>query len=90
MSRGNSRLHDNLWIGYCHLSHTLFRGYKKKKLGHPLEESSGDVPWGKLVSSYFFGGHILGGHILGCVFIVAYTFISLWFNLSLMGTIKEL
>jgi len=90
MSRGNSRSRDNLWIGYCHLSHTLFRGYKKKKLGHPLEESSGDVPWGKLVSSYFFGGHILGGHILGCVFIIAYTFISLWFDLSLMGIIKEL
>jgi hypothetical protein len=57
----------------------------KKKLGHPLEKLSGDVPWGKLVSSY-----ILGGHILGCVFTVAYMFISLWFNLSLMGTIKEL
>jgi len=71
--------------GYCHLSCTLFRGYMKKKLGHPLEKLSGDVSWGKLVSSY-----ILGGHIFGCVFIVAYTFISLWFNLSLMGTIKEL
>ena len=27
MSRGNSRSHTNLWIGYCHLSRTMITGY---------------------------------------------------------------
>jgi hypothetical protein len=44
MSRGNSRSHTNSWIGYCRLSHTMITGYKKKKLGHPSEKLSGDVP----------------------------------------------
>ncbi|KAF7342101.1 putative 1,3-beta-D-glucan synthase subunit [Mycena venus] len=44
MSRGNSRSHNNSWIGYCRLSRTMITGYKKKKLGHPSEKLSGDVP----------------------------------------------
>ncbi|KAJ7248158.1 1,3-beta-glucan synthase [Mycena haematopus] len=43
MSRGNSRSHNNSWIGYCRLSRTMITGYKKKKLGHPSEKLSGDV-----------------------------------------------
>ncbi|QRW07539.1 beta-1,3-glucan synthase [Ceratobasidium sp. AG-Ba] len=44
MSRGNSRSHSNSWIGYCRLSRTQITGYKKKKLGHPSEKLSSDVP----------------------------------------------
>lgn len=44
MSRGNSRTHANSWIGYCRLSRTMITGYKKKRLGHPSEKLSGDVP----------------------------------------------
>src|SRR5258707_9811846 len=44
MSRGNSRSHANSWIGYCRLSRTQITGYKKKRLGHPSEKLSGDVP----------------------------------------------
>ena len=46
MNRGNSRAHDNSnsWIGYCRLSRTMITGYKKKRLGHPSERLSGDVP----------------------------------------------
>lgn len=44
MSRGNSRSHANSWIGYCRLSRTQITGYKKKRLGHPSEKLSGDIP----------------------------------------------
>lgn len=44
MSRGNSRTHSNSWVGYCRLSRTMITGYKKKKLGHPSEKLSSDVP----------------------------------------------
>ncbi|KAH7099691.1 1,3-beta-glucan synthase [Auriculariales sp. MPI-PUGE-AT-0066] len=44
MSRGNSLYHKNSWIGYCRLSRTNITGYKKKKLGHPSEKLSSDVP----------------------------------------------
>ena len=44
MNRGNSRTHKNSWIGYCRLSRTMITGYKKKRLGHPSEKLSGDVP----------------------------------------------
>ncbi|KAH9914111.1 1,3-beta-glucan synthase component-domain-containing protein [Fomitopsis serialis] len=44
MNRGNSRVHQNSWIGYCRLSRTMITGYKKKKLGHPSEKLSGDLP----------------------------------------------
>lgn len=44
MSRGNSRTKASSWYGYCRLSRTMITGYKKKKLGHPSEKLSGDVP----------------------------------------------
>ena len=44
MSRGNSLTHASSWIGYCRLSRTMITGYKKKRLGHPSEKLSGDVP----------------------------------------------
>lgn len=44
MSRGNSRTHANSWVGYCRLSRTMITGYKKKRLGHPSEKLSADVP----------------------------------------------
>ncbi|KAH9170460.1 1,3-beta-glucan synthase component-domain-containing protein [Lactarius sanguifluus] len=58
MSRGNSRSHNNSWIGYCHLSRTMITGYKKKKLSQPSEKLSGDVPragWcAVIISEVFF------------------------------------
>lgn len=54
MSRGNSRTHSNSWVGYCRLSRTNITGYKKKKLGHPSEKLSSDVPragWRSIIFS---------------------------------------
>ena len=42
MSCGNSRSHNNSWIGYYRLSRTMITGYKKQKLGHPLEKLVSD------------------------------------------------
>ncbi|QRV90674.1 beta-1,3-glucan synthase [Ceratobasidium sp. AG-Ba] len=44
MSHGNSCSHANSWIVYRRLSRTQITGYKKKRLGHPSEKLSGDVP----------------------------------------------
>ncbi|KAJ7905481.1 glycosyltransferase family 48 protein [Mycena olivaceomarginata] len=44
MSRGNSRTKASSWYGYCRLSRTMITGYKKKKLGHPSEKLSSDMP----------------------------------------------
>ncbi|PAV18312.1 1,3-beta-glucan synthase [Pyrrhoderma noxium] len=45
MSRGNSRVHKNAWIGYCRLSRTMITGYKRKKLGLPSDKAAGsDTP----------------------------------------------
>lgn len=44
MARGNSRSHANSWIGYCRLSRTRITGFKKKRLGHPSEKLTNDVP----------------------------------------------
>lgn len=74
MSRGNSRWHSKSWIGYCRLSRTMVTGYKKKKLGHPSEKLSGDVPragWRTVVFS-----EILGPLALAIMFIVAYMSVS--------------
>lgn len=74
MSRGNSRSHANSWIGYCRLSRTQITGFKKKRLGHPSEKLSGDMPrasWGTvLISEIFFP--ILGA----AIYIVAYMFVK--------------
>lgn len=58
MSRGNSRSHANSWIGYCRLSRTMITGYKKKRLGHPSEKLSSDVPranWRNVLASEILG-----------------------------------
>ncbi|KZT38590.1 1,3-beta-glucan synthase [Sistotremastrum suecicum HHB10207 ss-3] len=74
MSRGNSRWHSKSWIGYCRLSRTMVTGYKKKKLGHPSEKLSGDVPragWRTVIFS-----EILGPLALAIMFIIAYMFVK--------------
>ncbi|KIM41511.1 glycosyltransferase family 48 protein [Hebeloma cylindrosporum] len=74
MSRGNSRSHNNSWIGYCRLSRTMITGYKKKKLGHPSEKLSGDVPrasWRAVIFS-----EVLFPIFMAVLFIIAYMFVK--------------
>lgn len=74
MSRGNSRSHNNSWIGYCRLSRTMITGYKKKKLGHPSEKLSGDVPragWRAVIVS-----EVIFPIIMAVLFIIAYMFVK--------------
>ncbi|KAG7451544.1 1,3-beta-glucan synthase [Guyanagaster necrorhizus] len=74
MSRGNSRSHNNSWIGYCRLSRTMITGYKKKKLGHPSEKLSGDVPrasWHAVIFS-----EVIFPVVMAILFIIAYTFVK--------------
>ncbi|KIJ53707.1 glycosyltransferase family 48 protein [Sphaerobolus stellatus SS14] len=74
MSRGNSRTHANSWVGYCRLSRTMITGYKKKKLGHPSEKLSSDVPragWQTVLLS-----EVLWPIAMAIIFIVAYAFIK--------------
>ncbi|KAL1709542.1 glycosyltransferase family 48 protein [Schizophyllum commune] len=74
MSRGNSRSHNNSWIGYCRLSRTMITGYKKKKLGHPSEKLSGDVPragWRAVLFS-----EIIFPACMAILFIIAYMFVK--------------
>jgi len=74
MSRGNSRSHTNSWIGYCRLSRTMITGYKKKKLGHPSEKLSGDVPragWRAVIVS-----EVIFPIIMAILFIIAYMFVK--------------
>ncbi|KAF8635567.1 hypothetical protein AX15_000217 [Amanita polypyramis BW_CC] len=72
MSRGNSRWHSNSWIGYCRLSRTMITGYKKKRLGHPSEKLSGDVPrasWRAVIFS-----EVIFPIIMAILFVIAYLF----------------
>ena len=74
MCRGNSRSHNNSWIGYCRLSRTMITGYKKKKLGHPSEKLSGDVPragWRAVIWS-----EIIFPVFLAALFVIAYMFVK--------------
>ncbi|KAM6501060.1 1,3-beta-glucan synthase [Amanita muscaria] len=74
MSRGNSRWHNNSWIGYCRLSRTMITGYKKKKLGHPSEKLSGDVPragWRAVLFS-----EVVFPIIMAILFVVTYLFVK--------------
>lgn len=74
MSRGNSRSHANSWIGYCRLSRTQITGYKKKRLGHPSEKLSGDVPragWRAVLIS-----EIIFPLIMAVIFTIAYLFVK--------------
>lgn len=74
MSRGNSRSHSNSWIGYCRLSRTQITGYKKKKLGHPSEKLSSDVPragWRTVLL-----GEILFPSSMAVMVTIAYMFVK--------------
>ncbi|CAE6440205.1 unnamed protein product [Rhizoctonia solani] len=74
MSRGNSRSHANSWIGYCRLSRTQITGYKKKRLGHPSEKLSSDVPragWRAVLLS-----EIIAPLCLAVIFTIAYLFVK--------------
>ena len=74
MSRGNSRTKASSWYGYCRLSRTMITGYKKKKLGHPSEKLSGDVPrasWRTVIFS-----EILWPLSVAIVFVIAYMFVK--------------
>src|SRR6266404_2176038 len=74
MSRGNSRTKASSWYGYCRLSRTMITGYKKKKLGHPSEKLSGDVPrapWRAVVLS-----EIIWPICFAAMFIIAYMFVK--------------
>ena len=74
MNRGNSRAHSNSGIGYCRLSRTMITGYKKKKLGHPSEKLSGDVPragWRAVIFS-----EVIFPVVMAVLFTVAYMFVK--------------
>jgi len=74
MSRGNSRTKASSWYGYCRLSRTMITGYKKKKLGHPSEKLSGDVPratWRTVVFS-----EVIWPICMAALFAIAYMFIK--------------
>ncbi|EPQ51775.1 1,3-beta-glucan synthase [Gloeophyllum trabeum ATCC 11539] len=74
MCRGNSRSHNNSWIGYCRLSRTMITGYKKKKLGLPSEKLSGDVPragWRAVIIS-----EIVFPIVMAVLFVIAYMFVK--------------
>ncbi len=74
MNRGNSRSHSNSWIGYCRLSRTMITGYKKKRLGHPSEKLSGDVPragWRAVIFS-----EIVFPVMMAVLMVVCYMFVK--------------
>ncbi|KAH9484288.1 1,3-beta-D-glucan synthase [Psilocybe cubensis] len=74
MSRGNSRTKASSWYGYCRLSRTMITGYKKKKLGHPSEKLSGDMPratWRTVIFS-----EIIIPICVACIFVIAYMFVK--------------
>ncbi|KAJ3484001.1 hypothetical protein NLI96_g5935 [Meripilus lineatus] len=74
MSRGNSRHKASSWYGYCRLSRTMITGYKKKKLGHPSEKLSGDVPrasWRAVVFS-----EVVWPICMATIFVIAYMFVK--------------
>ena len=74
MSRGNSRTKASSWYGYCRLSRTMITGYKKKKLGHPSEKLSGDVPragWRAVIFS-----EIVWPICSAAIFVIAYMFVK--------------
>ena len=83
MSRGNSLSHVNSWIGYCRMSRTMITGYKKKKLGHPSEKLSGDVPragWRNVLFS-----EIIFPIFMAVLFTIAYMFVN---SFPIPGTTK--
>ncbi|PKI84809.1 1,3-beta-glucan synthase [Malassezia vespertilionis] len=74
MSRGNSRSHANSWIGYCRLSRTRITGYKKRRLGHPSELLTNDVPRASLKTLVLH--EVVVPICLAIVFGVCYCFVK--------------
>ncbi|GJE95140.1 glycosyltransferase family 48 protein [Phanerochaete sordida] len=74
MSRGNSRHKASSWYGYCRLSRTMITGYKKKKLGHPSEKLSGDVPRASWRTVLF--SEVVWPICQSIIFVVAYMFVK--------------
>jgi 1,3-beta-glucan synthase len=74
LSRGNSRSHSSSWIAYCRLSRTRITGYKRKALGDPTAQLSGDVPRAAFANLFF--GEIVSPLILVAVTLVPYLFIN--------------
>nr|QIR82081.1 1,3-beta-D-glucan synthase [Grifola frondosa] len=74
MSRGNSRTKASSWYGYCRLSRTMITGYKKKKLGHPSEKLSGDVPRASWRSVLF--AEVIWPICVATIFVIAYMFVK--------------
>ena len=74
MSRGNSRTKASSWYGYCRLSRTMITGYKKKKLGHPSEKLSGDVPRATWKSVIF--SEVIHPLCIAALFVIAYMFVK--------------
>jgi len=74
MSRGNSRTKASSWYGYCRLSRTMITGYKKKKLGHPSEKLSGDVPRAGWRTVFF--SEVVWPICSATIFVVAYMFVK--------------
>ncbi|CAG8533293.1 10190_t:CDS:2 [Acaulospora morrowiae] len=74
MSRGNSKSHANSWIAYCRVSRTMITGYKRKKLGHPSEETVGDIPRPSL--AVIFASEIVSPFILATFCVMAFMFVK--------------
>lgn len=74
MNRGNSRAHQNSWIGYCRLSRTMITGYKKKRLGHPSEKLSGDVPRAKWRAVIF--SEVVFPIVMAILLVICYMFVK--------------
>ena len=74
MSRGNSLYHKNSWIGYCRLTRTNITGYKKKKLGHPSEKLSSDVPRARWRAILF--SELLMPLVQAILLVIAYMFVK--------------
>ena len=69
MSRGNSKAHRNLWVGYCRLSY-----YKCKKLGHLSEKVvGGDIPCAGRCAVLF---EIIFPVVMAIVSIITYLFVE--------------
>ncbi|KAF8894605.1 glycosyltransferase family 48 protein [Infundibulicybe gibba] len=74
MSRGTTLSKKSSWYGYCRLSRTMITGYKKKRLGHPSEKLSGDVPrasWRTVIFS-----EVVWPICSATLFVVAYMFVK--------------
>jgi 1,3-beta-glucan synthase len=56
------------------MSRTMITGYKKKKLGHPSEKLSGDVPRAKWRNVLF--SEIIFPVVMAVIFVIAYMFVN--------------